>query len=131
MQERRPAAATTAGLAMLVDQADTPLFLGAIHRTSLGTTLDELAQRAAAHRRVRPGRLADACRAGADSTLVVTDGENWATSKLALPADRAAVEVLHDELLPRPCRAARRLGQPPLGRRGARAGCARHRVSRS
>ena len=43
-------------------------------------------------------------------TLVATDGESWATIKLALPPDRAAVEVLHDDLLPALGVADRRLG---------------------
>ena len=41
---------------------------------------------------------------------MATDGENWATIKLALPADRAAVEVLHDDLLPALGLTDRRLG---------------------
>ena len=42
MQQQAPGGANDRGLAMLVDQAVTPLFLGAIHRTLLGTSLDEL-----------------------------------------------------------------------------------------
>jgi uncharacterized protein (DUF1015 family) len=43
--------------------------------------------------------MADAFAALARDTLVVTDGRSWATVHLPLPPDRAAVEVLHDELL--------------------------------
>ena len=42
LQEEHPGTAWDAGLAMLVDQDDTPLFLGAIHRTLPGTTLESL-----------------------------------------------------------------------------------------
>ena len=45
LQQEHPGTAWDAGLAMLVDQDDTPLFLGAIHRTLPGATLDDLVQR--------------------------------------------------------------------------------------
>ena len=79
-----PAARRTAALAMLVDQADTPLFLGAIHRVLAG--LDARRPRAAAA--ARGGRLRAASRrheavaALARDVLVATDGEHWATLRL-------------------------------------------------
>ena len=42
MQQASPGTAADLGLAMLVDQDDTPLFLGAIHRILVGTTLEAL-----------------------------------------------------------------------------------------
>ena len=87
---------------MLVDQADTPLFLGAIHRILLGTTLDDLAPRlpdpSPRSRRV----------AAADGVRRTVARTPWSppTARAGPPsswpcrADRAAVEVLHDELLP-------------------------------
>jgi hypothetical protein len=85
---------------MLVDQAVTPLFLGAIHRTLLGTSLEELGRACPPMATFAPVAPADAYAALSQDTLVATDGEHWATITLALPPDRAAVEVLHDELLP-------------------------------
>ena len=86
---------------MLVDQEDTPLFLGPIHRVLVGVTLDDLA---AAAETVGVGYdVADRVRALESlgpQTLVVTDGKAWATLKLDLPADRAAVEALHDDVVP-------------------------------
>ena len=52
MQETAPGGATDRGLAMLVDQNDTPMFLGAIHRVLTGVDLDGLRSAAAGHRRV-------------------------------------------------------------------------------
>ena len=43
LQQRHPGTAADRGLAMLVDQDDTPLFLGAIHRTLARTSLEDLA----------------------------------------------------------------------------------------
>ena len=50
LQQANPGTPWDRGLAMLVDQDDTPLFLGAIHRTLPGTTLDELSARPPARR---------------------------------------------------------------------------------
>ena len=110
MQQAHPGGATDGGLAMLVDQADTPLFLGAIHRVLLGISLDEL-------RAVCPPTITFASVAASDAfaalsqdTLVVTDGVSWATITLGLPTDRAAVETLHQDLLPSLGLSDRRVG---------------------
>jgi uncharacterized protein (DUF1015 family) len=101
MQQVDPRAATNAGLAMLVDQDDTPLYLGPIHRVLGHVPLDGL--RAAAETIGATFRDADpapAVAALAPDTLVATDGHRWATVRLAVPEDRLAVEVLHERLLP-------------------------------
>ncbi len=101
MQQASPGGPMDSGLAMLVDQADTPLFLGAIHRVLLGSDLDEL--RGACTSRglsLTPVASSEAFGALSQDTLVATDGTAWATLRLSLGADRAAVEVLHDDLLP-------------------------------
>lgn len=101
MQRRSPGGPTDRGLAMLVDQEDTPLFLGPIHRVLTGVGLDDLAAAAevvgAGFDRVD---RADAVAALGPATLVATDGRGWAVVKLHLPEDRAAVELLHDDLVP-------------------------------
>ncbi len=101
MQRRSPGGPTDRGLAMLVDQEDTPLFLGPIHRILTGVGLDDLAAAAevvgAGYDRVdRP----TAVHALGPATLAATDGRGWATVKLHLPEDRAAVEQFHDDLVP-------------------------------
>lgn len=101
MQQDDPGPATDAGLAMLVDQDDTPLFLGPIHRVLGGTTMDSL--RAAATAIGAPWTEADARPAVAalgPDRLVATDGRRWATISLDVPSDRVAVEVLHERLVP-------------------------------
>ncbi|QIG43417.1 DUF1015 domain-containing protein [Nocardioides anomalus] len=101
MQRRHPGGANDRGLAMLVDQEDTPLFLGPIHRVLTGVGLDDLA---AAAEVVGAGfdvvdRTA-AVHALGPTTLAATDGRRWAVLKLHLPEERAAVEQLHEDLVP-------------------------------
>lgn len=110
LQEEHPGTAWDAGLAMLVDQADTPLFLGAIHRTLPDVRLDllvEAARAAGAEVTAQPRRHA---LGALDSThLVLTDGNTW----YAVAPDRldreAAVSWLHDHVLPRLPEPPRRL----------------------
>ena len=101
MQRRSPGGATDRGLAMLVDQEDTPLFLGPIHRILTGVGLEDLA--AAAELVGAVVELVEqpaAVQALGPTTLAATDGERWASVKLHLPTHRAAVEHLHEELVP-------------------------------
>jgi len=109
MQELRPGPATDAGLAMLVDQDDTPMFLGAIHRLLAGTTLGSVhaAARGVGARFERTQRRA-ALAALSPDTLVVTDGTGWATLVPAVGPGRAVVEWLHQDLVPA-------LDRPPTG----------------
>ena len=84
MQRRSPGGPTDRGLAMLVDQEDTPLFLGPIHRILTGVGLDDLA---AAAEVVGAGfDLVDrpaAVHALGPATLAATDGRRWATRQAA------------------------------------------------
>lgn len=102
LQEDHPGTAWDAGLAMLVDQDDTPLFLGAIHRTLPGTTLEALAEAArsaGADVTVHPRQRA---LSALDSThLVLTDGVAWHTVSPVRLDREAAVSWLHDHVLPR------------------------------
>ena len=101
LQGREPGGAHDFGLAMLVDQDDTPLFLGAIHRILAGTTLDDLRVAAEASGAIlRETTKHQAVAALDPRTLVVTDHERWGTLALKVPPDRAAVEILHDLLIP-------------------------------
>ena len=101
LQRRGPGGANDLGLAMLVDQDDTPLFLGAIHRVLVGPGLDDLEAAARATGAAFSRCTADAAVAAlGPSTLVATDGDRWATLELRIPRGRAAVEVLHDTLVP-------------------------------
>jgi uncharacterized protein (DUF1015 family) len=98
LRQQHPGAATDLGLAMLVDQEDTPLFLGAIHRVLSGVTLEALrATRPTAFEQTSAEAAVAALR---PEVLVATDGRHWATLRLDLAPDRAAVEVLHAELVP-------------------------------
>ena len=101
MQHDDPRPATDAGLAMLVDQDDTPFFLGPIHRVLGHASLDELRDAAVqVGAAFSPAAPDPAVAALAPDTLVATDGSHWATVRLDIPADRVAVEVLHEQLVP-------------------------------
>ena len=101
LQQARPGTAWDRGLAMLVDQDDTPLFLGAIHRVLRGVPLADLGDVVARG----PHTLATCSQAAAldalgPHALAVTDGRSWATLRLVLSGDRSAVEELHEVILP-------------------------------
>jgi uncharacterized protein (DUF1015 family) len=100
LQEQDPGGAHDRGLAMLVDQLDSPLFLGAIHRVLLGVTLEQLRSACASTTRFIRHAAADALDALTPDTLVATDGTDWGVITWAVTGDRAAVEVLHDLVIP-------------------------------
>ncbi|MEI2713251.1 MAG: DUF1015 family protein [Nocardioides sp.] len=100
LQAEHPGTGWDFGLAMLVDQADTPLFLGAIHRVLHGVDLATLGDAVAG----TPHRLEIRSRERALEVLspdcvVVSDSRSWAILRLALLPGQIAVGVLHDELL--------------------------------
>ncbi|MCY7395866.1 MAG: DUF1015 domain-containing protein [Nocardioides sp.] len=103
LQGRHPGGSMDLGLAMLVDQTDTPLFLGPIHRCLIGVSLDDVAVavEATGHRLERTSKQQALSRLGPWG-VAVTDGTDWASLSLqpGPSGDRAAVEVLHDDLLP-------------------------------
>ena len=87
---------------MLVDQDDTPLFLGAIHRTLPGTTLDALAHAArAAGADVGEHDRHHALGALDSTHLVLTDGTTWYAVRPHGLNEVAAVSWLHDHVLTR------------------------------
>jgi uncharacterized protein (DUF1015 family) len=101
LQQRDPGAPTDRGLAMIVDNDDTPLFLGAIHRVLVGSSVRDVADAAASlgiATRVTNQELAVA--ALGPSTLVATDNDTWLVVDLDLADDRVEVEVLHERLIP-------------------------------
>ena len=101
LQRREPGGPCDLGLAMLVDQTATPLFLGPIHRGLDGTSLDDV--RSAAESlgmQCSTRSQSEAVAALGPSTLAATDGAAWVVVDLAVPSDRAAVEVLHRQLVP-------------------------------
>jgi hypothetical protein len=101
LQEDHPGTAWDAGLAMVVDQDDTPLFLGAIHRTLPGTTLPALVEACRAAGAEVAGHPRRRALRALDSThLVLTDGQSWHTVSPGELSGTAAVSWLHDRVLP-------------------------------
>ncbi|WP_228943517.1 DUF1015 family protein [Nocardioides sp. Leaf374] len=101
LQARDPGGAADHGLVMLVDQTDTPLHLGAIHRVVQGVSLPELTRAVTSiggsGERVRRAAALD--HLGPDH-LVATDGEHWSALTLPTGSGRSAVELLHEAVLP-------------------------------
>lgn len=101
LQRRLPGTGFDHGLAMLVDQRDTPLFLGPVHRTFAGTSLDDVRDAAeSAGFGFSESARREALAALDSRHVVVTDGDRWATVTLPVAPERAAVEVLHGDLVP-------------------------------
>ena len=102
LYDREPTHAHRCGLAMVIDQDETPLFLGAIHRLLHGPRLADLMRAAsvagAEVRGVESGE-AEAVAALGPDTLVLTDGQDWATVRLDVPSGSAIVQLLDDVLL--------------------------------
>ncbi|MGZ4447575.1 MAG: DUF1015 family protein [Nocardioides sp.] len=101
LQHDHPGGPADHGLAMLVDQDDTPLFMGAIHRVLAGVRLDELqAAAATAGATWRSADQHEAILSLGPSSLVATDGERWAVLDLEVPHRSAAVELVHQRIVP-------------------------------
>jgi uncharacterized protein (DUF1015 family) len=101
LQQRRPGEGYDRGLAMIVDQGDTPLFLGAIHRVLHGSSVTDVAAAAASvgvkvHWSDQPAALAGL----APGTLVATDDERWLQLHVGVHDDRVEVETLHEQIVP-------------------------------
>ncbi|MFN8195164.1 MAG: DUF1015 family protein [Nocardioidaceae bacterium] len=100
LQQENPGTAWDLGLAMLVDQDDTPLFLGAIHRIVRGLRLEDF-EAASGHGWAFRRQASDAAISLlGPETLVLTDGQSWATVTIDVPPSGTAVEVLHGTVLP-------------------------------
>lgn len=111
LNARDPMPAHESGLAMVIDQDDTPLFLGAIHRLLHGTRLDDLLAAATAARAVvRTIDESQAVAALAPDTLVLTDGQRWATVCLDVPNGSAMVQLVDGVLLAGLARRPSRVG---------------------
>jgi uncharacterized protein (DUF1015 family) len=97
---REPREAHRSGLVMVIDQNETPMFLGAIHRLLHGVRLaDLLAAASGAGATVRTIDEGQAVAALAPDTAVLTDGRHWATVGFAVPAGTAMVQLVDDLLL--------------------------------
>lgn len=102
LQEEHPGAAWDGGLAMLIDQLDTPLFLGAIHRTLPGSTLESLvAATRGAGADVVESDQQTALGALDRTHLVLTDGDRWWTAGPVDLSSTPAVSWFHTTVVPR------------------------------
>lgn len=102
LQESHPGTAWDRGLTMVIDQDDTPFFLGAIHRTLVGTDMDTLAtavSRAGATPRF-PGSES-ALQFLGSTTWIATDGDRWMSVDTGeLNGHSSPVEDLHFAVVP-------------------------------
>lgn len=103
LQSQHPGSPWDAGLVMVVDQSDTPFFLGPIHRSLRGVGLAALESAArelgaTITRLPRPAAL----NALAPDTLVCTDGGAWSSVRPpSTDLGKPLVSWLHEDLLPR------------------------------
>lgn len=111
VQRRHPGGAADRGLAMLIDHADTPLYLGAIHRVLHGAALSDLQDAVATIASSwKQTSKAEAVAALGAHTLAVSDGRRWATVELPpATAAQTAVESLHDVVIPGLARGPQRI----------------------
>lgn len=101
LQERYPGTPWDRGLTMVVDQDDTPFFLGPIHRTFKRRSLQALKTAAEAiGTTAREMPEADALRQLGPRAVVATDGRRWMVLDLPQDPHLSAVEFLHQHLLP-------------------------------
>lgn len=99
------------GLAMVIDHEETPMFLGAIHRLFHATAPDQLIAAArAAGSEVRVSSEAEALTALSPDTLVLTDGDTWATVRIDVTPGHAVVQLVDEVLLARLPRRPSRVG---------------------
>ena len=100
LQESYPGTPWDRGLTMVVDQDDTPLFLGAIHRTFTRTDLKAFTSAIdttdGTYARLTPD---EAVKALSPHTLIATDGDQWIAISLPEQAP-SAVEYLHHVVVP-------------------------------
>lgn len=100
LHAREPAHAHRSGLAMVIDQDETSLFLGAIHRLLHGVKIDDVLTAASgAGAEVRTIDEGQAVAALAPETLVLTDGQRWATVRFDVPTGTAMVQLVDHLLL--------------------------------
>ena len=101
LHDREPGLPHRDGLVMIIDQDETPLFLGAIHRLLHGARLDDLVAAATAAgakvTRFEDGELAVGTLA--QDTLVLTDGQAWASVQIEVPPGHAIVQFVEPVLL--------------------------------
>lgn len=100
LHEQSPGEPWDRALAMVVDHADTPLFLGAIHRVVHGVPLDTVVEAARRQADVREVDVADRLNALGPDTLVLTDRTSAYAVDLTAHPEALAVEFLHEHLIP-------------------------------
>ncbi|CAM3193939.1 DUF1015 domain-containing protein [Nocardioides dubius] len=97
---RRPGTEWDSTLVMLVDQADTPLQLSAIHRTLPRLNIEAVADAVSEDQAFARRSTSHEALAHLDHALVLHDGTSWATLKPNRPHE-LLVRWLHEELIPR------------------------------
>ncbi|MCL8026077.1 DUF1015 family protein [Nocardioides bruguierae] len=100
-EARRGDSLATSGLAMLIDQDDTPLALGPIHRFVAGLSLSRLGQVAHAAGLPVTDHLGVRLTDVSPSTIVATDGRRTLTIRLGAAGEHdLPLQVVHQGLLP-------------------------------
>lgn len=110
LQHQHPGTGWDSGLAMLVDQDDTPLHLGAIHRVVPGVTAEQLGRIVVdLGLRATPATRAEAVAQLGRSTPIAGNCDDFRVLDLGVATDDLAVCVLHEKILPALGAAARKI----------------------
>lgn len=101
LQRQHPGTGWDSGLAMLVDQDDTPLHLGAVHRVLPGISAEQLGCIVTdlGYTATNATRAEAVARLGR-STPVAGSADDFRVLDLGVPADDLAVCVLHEQIFP-------------------------------
>ena len=110
LQQRAPGTSADQGLAMLVDQDDTPLSLGAIHRVLQGSSAHDVEVAALSLGLGVSPVDPVAVQTPREDSLVVTDRELGISVTFPRLGRRSPVEALHHELVPALPRGPHRIG---------------------
>lgn len=100
-QLEHPGGSSDLGLAMLIDEGDTPFHIGAIHRILSGTPLKHL--HAAASQlglRLEQRDQQEALTMLAEPTMAASDGRSWMTLTLPIAPGTCSVDYVHNVLIP-------------------------------
>lgn len=101
LQERFSGTGWDRGLTMLIDQDDTPLHLGAIHRVLTGVEIDEVARVLAdLGLSAQAMNRSDALERLGHATPVAAAGDDWRVLNLRIGPTELAACHLHDRVIP-------------------------------
>jgi uncharacterized protein (DUF1015 family) len=101
LQQSHPQTAWDRGLAMLIDQSDTPLWLGSIHRFIVGRNISDVIRVCAnqPHLECHRTNQIEALESLGRNTMVLSDNKEWATLRV-IDREKIVITTFQEDLLP-------------------------------